>query len=72
MMSNRINHDIKDLQRYPQFSLDLDELDNKIIYISFKGANNTLYEKENFKLKFQFTDQYVSFKIYNNIFIIAF
>ena len=60
MMINRLYHDIKDIKQYEQFSLDLEELNNKIIYLSFKGADKTLYENENFKLKFQFNERYVS------------
>ena len=72
MMFKRLQYDIKDIQKYPQFSLDFDELDNKIIYISFKGDNNTLYEKEIFKLKFQFNEGYVNKNFYNIIIFIIF
>ena len=71
-MFKRLQYDIKDIQKYPQFSLDFNELDNKIIYISFKGDNNTLYENELFKLKFQFNEGYVSKNFYNIIIFISF
>ena len=44
---------------YPQFSVAIDEANKMIWYISFKGEENTLYANENFKIKFEFTSNYV-------------
>ena len=60
MKFNRLKYENKDIKNYDLFSLEIDPNDNNIWYISFKGIKNTLYENENFKLKFQFNDRYVS------------
>ena len=60
MKFNRLKYENKDIKNYDLFSLEIDPNDNNIWYISFKGVKNTLYENENFKLKFQFNDRYVS------------
>ena len=59
MKINRLKHENKDILKYDLFSLEIDSKDHNIWYISFKGIENTLYENENFKLKFQFNDKYV-------------
>lgn len=64
MKFNRLKYENKDIKNYDLFSLEIDPNDNNIWYISFKGIKNTLYENENFKLKFDFGLEYVS-----NIFI---
>ena len=66
---NRLNAEYKEINSNPKLNLQIDENNNKIIYISFKGEEKTLYENENFKLKFELSDNYVSKYIYdfNNI-----
>ena len=59
---NRLKYEIKDIKNYPQFSLDIDPSNNNIWYITFKGAKDTLYENEDFKLKFHFNERYVNNK----------
>ena len=44
---------------YPQFKVEKDTSNQFVWYISFKGAEKTLYENENFKLKFEFSPNYV-------------
>ena len=68
---NRLNAEYKEINSNPKLNLQIDENNNKIIYISFKGEEKTLYENENFKLKFELSDNYVSKYIYdfNNIVI---
>ena len=60
MKKGRLKFEIKDLKKYQQFSLDIDESNNNILYISFQGTNKTLYENEKFKLKFHFGKNYVN------------
>ena len=60
MKFNRLKYENKDIKNYDLFSLEIDPNDNDIWFISFKGIKNTLYENENFTLKFQFNDRYVS------------
>ena len=62
---NRLNAEYKEIRANPKLTLQIDENNNKIIYISFKGEEKTLYENENFKLKFELSDNYVSKYIYN-------
>ena len=68
---NRLNAEYKEINSNTKLNLQIDENNNKIIYISFKGEEKTLYENENFKLKFELSDNYVSKYIYdfNNIVI---
>ena len=58
-MQNRLKFEYEDMKKFPQFKLELDNTKTNIWYVSFKGANKTLYQNENFKLKFVFDDDYV-------------
>ena len=46
-------------KEYQQFHVEKDKSNQYIWYISFKGADKTLYANENFKLKFEFSPDYV-------------
>ncbi len=59
---NRLKFEYEDLKKYPQFKVDFDPKKNNVWYVSFKGAEKTLYEKEEFKLRFEFDEGYVSKK----------
>ena len=59
MKINRLRYEMKELKNYKQFSANIDSSNENIWYISFKGADKTMYENEEFKLKFQFSEQYV-------------
>ena len=58
---NRLNKELADLKTFPTFSVKVDDNNEKIWYISFKGAENTLYAGENFTLQFKFSDEYVRY-----------
>ena len=58
-MQSRLKFDYEDMKKFPQFKLELDNTKTNIWYVSFKGADKTLYQNENFKLKFVFDDDYV-------------
>ncbi len=58
-MQNRLKFEYEDMKKFPQFKLELDNTQTNIWYVSFKGADKTLYQNENFKLKFVFDDDYV-------------
>ena len=60
MKINRLKFENKDIKNYDIFSQEIDPNDNNIWYITFKGMDNTLYENEIFKLKFQFNYRYVN------------
>ena len=66
MKQNRLKYEFEDLKKYNQFSVNIDLKNTNIWFVSFKGAEKTLYENENFTLRFQFDEGYV-FKllIYN-------
>ena len=64
MTVKRILHEEKMIKSNTKLKLTKDENNQKIWYVSFTGAENTLYENENFKLMFQFADNYVSKYIY--------
>ena len=59
-MLSRLKFEKEDMKKYPQFKLEFDANKDNVWYIYFKGAEKTLYENEDFKLKFVFDDLYVS------------
>ena len=59
-MLSRLKFEKEDMKKYPQFKLEFDSNKDNVWYIYFKGAEKTLYENEDFKLKFVFDDLYVS------------
>ena len=62
---NRLKCELQDLQQnYPKLKVEVYPQNFYIWYISFQGAEKTLYENENFKLRFEFLDTYVR-KKYN-------
>ena len=61
---NRLKYEYEDIKKYPQFKVNIDPQNNNIWYVSFKGADKTLYENENFTLKFHFDGEYVNNIIY--------
>ena len=56
--SARLNSEIKSIKSNPNLTLKIDDDNSKIWYISFKGAEKTLYENENFKLRFELGQNY--------------
>ena len=68
LLFNRLKHESKEMDSYPQFTLTKDSSNELIWYVSFKGVENTLYENEEFTLKFEFSYKYVI--IINNNYII--
>ena len=58
-MQTRLKFEYEDMKKFPQFKLELDNTQTNIWFVSFKGADKTLYQNENFKLKFVFDDDYV-------------
>ena len=63
ILSNRLRYELKDLKENNKFQVSLDDDNSNIQYVSFKGAKDTLYENEDFKLKFEFGDNYVIYFI---------
>ena len=60
-LQHRLKIESKEMEKdFPQFQLTKVKENEFIWYISFKGAENTLYANENFKLKFEFSLDYVS------------
>ena len=56
--SARLNSEIKSIKSNPNLTLKIDEDNPNIWYISFKGAEKSLYENENFKLRFELGKNY--------------
>ena len=56
---NRLKKELADLKGFPTFMVKVDDHNPRIWFISFKGAENTLYAGENFTLQFKFTNEYV-------------
>ena len=63
----RLNKELKDLKTFNIFTVKVDDNNPRLWFISFKGAENTLYAGENFTLQFKFSNEYVSIIIINNI-----
>ena len=57
---NRLNKELADLKTFPIFSVKVADNNPIIWYVSFKGAENTLYAGEDFTLQFKFSNEYVS------------
>ena len=57
---NRLKHELEEIKKNPNLHWEPGKNNPRIWHVSFKGADNTLYEKEEFKLKFEFLDGYVS------------
>ena len=64
ILESRLRYELKILQENKKFSYKLDDNNQRIWYILFEGAENTLYEKEKFKLKFEFDEGYVIIYLY--------
>ena len=58
---NRLKKELADLKSFPTFSVKVDENNPRIWFVSFKGAENTLYANENFTLQFKFSNEYVRY-----------
>ena len=56
----RLNKELKDLKTFNIFTVKVDDNNPRLWFISFKGAENTLYAGENFTLQFKFSNEYVS------------
>ena len=54
-----MKHELKDIKNNPNLSLYIDENNPNIWFISFKGAKDSIYENEQFKLKFELQEGYV-------------
>ena len=57
---NRLNKELADLKTFKAFTVKVDDNNPRIWYVSFKGAENTLYAGEDFTLQFKFSNEYVS------------
>ena len=58
ILANRLKVELREMKNYPQFSVVIDKKNQMIWYVSFKGEENTLYAKEDFKIKFEFSLNY--------------
>lgn len=57
---SRLNKELADLKTYDFFKTEVDPNNFQIWRVSFKGAQGTLYEGEDFTLQFKFPDAYVN------------
>ena len=60
ILESRLKYELKNLNENKKFSLLEDKNNSRIWYVLFDGVENTLYEKEKFKLRFEFNDEYVN------------
>ena len=59
ILKSRLKHELKDIKNNPNLSLYIDENNPYIWFISFQGAKDSIYENEQFKLKFELQEGYV-------------
>ena len=59
MKVNRLLHEEKLIKSNPKLRLTKDENNPYIWFISFQGAKDSIYENEQFKLKFELQEGYV-------------
>ena len=60
VLIKRIKVELDEIKKeFPQFKVDVDKSSQFIWYISFKGAENTLYANEDFKIKYEISNNYV-------------
>ena len=69
ILESRLKYELKNLNENKKFSLIKDKNNSRIWYVLFDGVENTLYEKEKFKLRFEFNDEYVIYIFIFNIII---
>ena len=69
ILESRLKYELKNLNENKKFSLIKDKNNSRIWYVLFDGVENTLYEKEKFKLRFEFNDEYVIYIFMFNIII---
>ena len=60
ILESRLKYELKNLNENKKFSLIKDKNNSRIWQVLFDGVENTLYEKEKFKLRFEFNDEYVN------------
>ena len=60
ILESRLKYELKNLNENKKFSLIKDKNNSRIWYVLFDDVENTLYEKEKFKLRFEFSDEYVN------------
>ena len=60
ILESRLKYELKNLNENKKFSLLEDKNNSRIWYVLFDGVENTLYEKEKFKLRYEFNDEYVN------------
>ena len=61
----RMKYEENDMKNYQKFELKKNDDNPLIWHVSFEGAEKTLYEKEKFKVKIEFSNEYV--RIYLHI-----
>ena len=60
VLIKRIKVELDEIKKeFPQFKVEVDKSNQFIWYISFKGAENTLYANEDFKIKYEISNNYV-------------
>ena len=65
ILASRLKYEENDMKNYQKFELKKNDDNPLIWHVSFEGAEKTLYEKEKFKVKIEFSNEYV--RIYLHI-----
>ena len=59
ILANRLKYEQKNIQNYPNFKLEINNENPLIWFVFFEGDEKTLYENEKFKVKIEFSNEYV-------------
>ena len=64
----RLQKEREDLDKFTNLKYQFDEKNQFLLKVSFSGAEDTLYQGENFTLQFKFSDDYVKLiNLFNTI-----
>ena len=59
ILANRLKYEEKNMKNYQKFKLEIDKENPLIWFVFFEGDEKTLYENEKFKVKIEFSNEYV-------------
>ena len=59
ILANRLKYEKNNMKNYQKFKLEINNENPLIWFVFFEGDEKTLYENEKFKVKIEFSNEYV-------------
>ena len=59
ILANRLKYEEKNMKNYPKFKLEINNENPLIRFVFFEGDEKTLDANEKFKVKIEFSNEYV-------------